>query len=53
MRRERREKKNEMKRNVTRSRSLGRQGRKIKKEGNNKMVAEEKKKTKKNELLIN
>ena len=36
-----------MKRNVTRSRSLGRQGRKMKKEGNNKMVAEEKKKTKK------
>ena len=51
MRRERREKKNEMQRNVTRSRSQGRKGRKIKKEGNNKIVAEEKKKTKK--LIIN
>ena len=47
MRRERREKKKEMQRNVPRSRSLGRQGRKIKKEGNNKIVAEEKKKAKK------
>ena len=47
MRRERREKKNEIKRNVPRSRGLGSEGRKIKKEGNNKIVAEEKKKTKK------
>ena len=37
MRRETREKKNEMKRNVTRSRSLGRKKRIIKKEGNNKL----------------
>ena len=36
-----------MQRNVTRSRSQGRKGRKIKKEENNKIVAEEKKKAKK------